>query len=285
MSEISIVIPCYNEEATVANVLDGLARVAEKCTSHTFEIIAIDDKSEDGTLKTLESRSDIKIIRNPYNLGYGASLKRGIKTAAGKWIFIIDADGTYPVEKLSDFFPFMDSYDMIVGARVTKVNHTEFIRRVPKKFVNWFAGWLVNRKIPDLNSGMRLFKKDICFEFWGLYPSRYSFTSTITMAFLKNDYLVKFLPIDYHKRVGESGIRPWNFFTYINLIFKIAFYFQPLKFLIPFGIAFFTVGFAKGIYDLVGDNFVGNFSIFLMLSAVLIFFISLIADLLFKQRK
>lgn len=285
MSKISVVIPVYNEEKIVASVLDKLFVTIRNIDSYEFEVIVVNDHSKDRTLDILKNYHGIKLISNPYNLGYGASLKRGIRAAQGEWIFITDADGTYPVEKLAEFFPYMKDYDMIVGSRTTEKNETPLLRRPAKKFLNSFASWLVNFKIPDLNSGMRIFKRELCLEFWNLYPQRFSFTSTITMAFIKNNYLVKYLPIDYHERIGKSSISPWNFFSFLSLVFRIAFYFQPLKFLTPLISFIFVVGAGKSIFDLWHQNFVGNFSIFLLTLSVIMIFVAMISDLLFKQRR
>lgn len=285
MPKISIVIPVYNEEKIVTLVLDKIFSTIQSIESYVFEVIVVNDYSKDGTLEILRKYKNIKLITNPYNLGHGASLKRGIKAASGEWIFITDADGTYPVEKLIDFLPYMEDYDMIIGSRTTAKNETPLLRRPAKKFLNSFASWLVNFKIPDLNSGMRIFKKDLCLEFWNLYPQRFSFTSTITMAFIKNNYLVKYIPIDYHERIGKSSISPWNFFSFLSLVFRIAFYFQPLKFFMPLITLMLIVGIGKSIFDILYQNAIGNFSIFLLTLSVIMIFVATISDLLFKQRK
>lgn len=285
MSNISIVIPVYNENKIVVSVLDKIFVTIKNLKSHEFEVIVVNDCSQDGTLEILKKYEGIKLISNPYNLGYGASLKRGIKVAKFEWIFITDADGTYPVETLPKFLAYMQDYDMVIGSRTTTKNETPLLRRPAKKFLNGFASWLVNFKIPDLNSGMRMFKKDLCLEFWNLYPQRFSFTSTITMAFIKNNYLVKYLPIDYYERVGKSSISPWNFFSFLALVFRIAFYFQPLKFLTPIIIFMFVIGATKSIFDFIYQNYIGNFSIFLLTLSVIMVFVAIISDLLFKQRR
>lgn len=285
MKSISIVIPVYNEAEVVASVLDNILLHIKEIQDFNFEIIVVNDCSTDNTLDILNTYQGIKLISNAYNLGYGASLKRGIKEARGEWIFIVDADGTYPIDRLRDFLNYTNDYDMIVGARTTSENKTPWLRRPAKKFLNHFASWLVNFNIPDLNSGMRMFRRDLCLEFWNLYPQKFSFTSTITLAFIKNNYLVKYIPIDYYERVGKSSISPWNFFSFLSLVFRIAFYFQPLKFLAPIIIFIFTVGLVKSTIDIVYQNLVGNFSVFLLTLSMIMIFMAVIADLLFKQRK
>jgi glycosyltransferase involved in cell wall biosynthesis len=285
MKDISIVIPVYNDGEALEETLNSVFEVAKKLADLSFEIIVVNDCSTDNTAAILSKHNNILVITNPYNLGYGASLKRGIKIARGEWIFITDADGTYPIERLVDFVPSMAKFDMIVGSRTTDHNQTPFLRRPAKKFLNWFASYLAGIHIPDLNSGMRLFKRELCLEFWNLYPRRFSFTSTITMSFIKSNYFIKYIPIDYFKRVGKSSIVPSDFFGFLSLVFRIAFYFEPLKFLLPISGLSFAIGLIKGGFDLYRQNFVGNLSIFMLVSSVLIMVLALLADLVSKQRK
>lgn len=280
---ISIVIPVYNEEKSLASFLDICTSLKEKYPQ-IIEVIVVDDASSDQSGNILKPRNDIYLITNAYNLGYGASLKRGIRQAKGEWIFIIDADGTYPIERLIDFLPYLSDYDMVVGSRAIENNNIPLLRRPAKKFLNWFASFIVKFPIPDLNSGMRLFRREYCLEFWGLYPSRFSFTSTITLAFIRSNYLIKYIPIDYYKRIGDSSISPWDFFGFLALVFRIAFYFNPLRFLIPFSLVFILTGFIKGFYDLFNINLVGNFSILLIILGLMILVTGLLVDLLFRQR-
>ncbi len=284
MTLISIVIPVYNEEEVIKLILDKVRKIKREVSEYDFEIIVVDDSSQDSTFEILKQENDIILINNPYNLGYGASLKRGIRRAQGEWVCIVDADGTYPIDKISDFLPYLNSYDMVVGARITNNNHTPLVRRPAKKFLNWFAGWIVNFQIPDLNSGMRIFRRDFCLEFWGLYPDKFSFTSTITLAFIRSNYFIKYIPIDYYKRVGKSSISPWHFLTFMGLVFRIAFYFKPLKFLTFFASLFFIGGFIKGAYDFYHVNYVGNLSVMLIIVSFIILAGGFMADLFFKQK-
>lgn len=283
MHTISVVIPVYNEENSIVKSLDVL-RSLKRQYPQILEIICVDDASTDRSGEILEKEDGIQLLTNGYNLGYSSSLKRGIKIAKGDWIFITDADGTYPIDRLPFFLKFMDDYDMVVGSRTTNINNIPLIRRPAKKFLNMFASWVVNFSIPDLNSGMRLFKKRECLEFWGLYPARFSFTSTITLAFIRSNYLVKYVPIDYHKRIGDSSISPWDFINFLGLVSRIALYFNPIRFLTPFALLFSVPGFIKGAYDLFYFNSVGNFSILLVTIGCFVLLVALLSDLLFRQK-
>lgn len=282
MNSISAIIPCFNDAESLPETIRTAKAVLSKIPGE-HEIIVVNDGSTDTTQAVLEKQISIKAIHNPYNLGYGASLKRGIRAAKNPWIFITDADGTYPIEKLTDFVPKMDAYDMIIGSRTTENNHTPLLRKPAKWFLNHFASFIAGRAIPDLNSGMRLFKRDLALEFWGLYPKRFSFTSTITMSFIKNDYPIAYIPIDYGKRTGSSSIRAWNFITFLALIFRLGFSFNPLRFLAPAILFLSATGLLKGTIDFVNEGHIGNLAVILLGSGIQLMVLALIADLIAKR--
>ena len=135
---ISIIIPAYNEEKSIKETLEKISGVMEK-SEFPFEIIAVNDGSTDNTEKILEKISGIKIVKNSINKGYGASLKIGIKKAEGNWIFIMDADGSYPIKSIPEFLKQMEEYDLITGARVG--TYKPFYGKPAKWFLNKFIRW------------------------------------------------------------------------------------------------------------------------------------------------
>ena len=197
-------------------------------TRKKYEIIAVNDGSTDRSLEILKKMSFVKIINNPYNLGYGAAIKKAILKAEYEWIFILDADGTYPVQDISKLLLYTD-YDMVVGAR-TKNPHIPLFRVPAKKCLTAVARFLTNKQIPDLNSGFRLFRKEIAMRFFHLFPQGFSFTTTLTIACLTNGYTVKFVPVRYFKRKGVSSIKPFrDFKNFCMLIIRLMTYFKPMK--------------------------------------------------------
>jgi glycosyltransferase involved in cell wall biosynthesis len=264
-----------------------LVRVLEQ-SGLSFELIVVDDGSTDRTQEVVTALDlPIRPVRHHQNQGYGASLKTGIKQARFSWVVIIDADGTYP----QDSIPLLvqtaweKEGDMVVGARTKKDAHIPRIRRPAKKILGWLAGYLSGTPIPDLNSGLRVMRKDVVERFIHLLPEGFSFTSTITLAMLTNGYKVFYLPIDYYKRKGKSKINPvrdtLNFFT---LIIRMALYFDPLKVFVPLGLLIFGLSWVI----LIGSYFFARkvmdvtFGVFLMAS-VLIFAIGMLADLIDKR--
>jgi len=237
--QVSIILPVYNEEANIRETFDKLL-ISVEAHNLACEIIVVDDGSKDRTVQLIKEYP-VKIIQHEYNKGYGAALKTGIRCAQYGIIAISDADGTYPVERIPELVSFINNHDMVVGAR-SYIN-LPLVRRPAKWILNKYANYLVHYKIPDLNSGMRVFRKDVFDKFRGMLPNGFSFTTTITLALLSNDYRVKYVPIDYFKRGGKSKIRPIrdtvNFFS---LVTRVSLYFNPLRVFIPIALSLLFLG-------------------------------------------
>ena len=242
----------------------------------------MNDCSKDGSEKILESIHGIKVIHNKINMGYGASLKKGIKNSEGNWILIIDSDGTYPVQDIPKIIKHIKNYDMVVGARIGKHVKIPLLRRPAKWFLKSLANYISPTKIPDINSGLRIFRKEIALKYWNLLPQRFSFTTTITLACTtKGEYSVKFIPINYYKRKGKSSMRPiQDFMKFLNLTLKLCLYFKPLKVFAPAGLGLFFVGAGFGIYRIVRFLDISESSIFLMLGGLQILFMGFLAHMI-----
>ena len=248
---ITLVLPVYNELSGLAALLDSL-HVALEAVGIPFEIVAVDDGSTDGSRELLRSRTDLRLLEHSTNRGYGAALKTGIRYAGYPVIVITDADGTYPHEHLASLIARISRADMVVGARVGAEVEYPLLRSVPKWFLVRFAEWMSKRRIPDLNSGLRVFRRDIAERFLKILPDGFSFTTTITLAMLTNGYLVEYEPINYRARTGHSKIRPIrDTLGMLQTIFCTGMYFAPLRVFLPiaglFGIAF-AVTLAQDIY-------------------------------------
>lgn len=278
---ISIIIPLYNEAEAVKDTIERIQKLHLK----DFEIVAVNDGSSDDTLKILKSINGINIIDVPYNLGYGASIKRGMSHAKGDWIIITDADGTYPVEQIPALLKYTPQYDMVVGSRTGKNVNIPFFRRPAKWIIGKLANFMAGRKIDDVNSGLRVFNKAKAMEFMKLYPAGFSFTTTITLAFMTNSYTVKYIPIDYFKRKGKSTIRPIkDFIGFITLIFRIIMYFKPLKFFLIPAAVLVLAGIIYGIYEVIKlPTGLGDLPVLLLIIGIQTILIGFLADSLSKK--
>ncbi len=249
---ISVVIPAYNEEGAIAETIKEVRSVLD-ASDYEYELLIVDDGSEDRTVELAEAEG-AKVIVQPENRGYGASLKTGIRHARNDIIVITDADATYPNDRIPDLVDQLEGYDMVVGARVGENVAIPMVRRPAKWVLGKIASYLAGRHIPDLNSGLRVMRKPLVRRFVHLLPSGFSFTTTITLAALCSDSLVKYVPIDYHARVGQSKIRPGHAFDFLLLIIRTIVYFNPLKIFLPAGAVLFLLGLAKFSYDVTQDN-------------------------------
>jgi len=281
----SIVIPTHNEEKAIGAVLDELIEVLE---GQAYEIIVVDDGSTDNTAKIAQEKEAgkyVKLIQHPYNKGYGAALKAGIKNATNDLILIIDGDGSYPVKAIPELLKEADEYDMVVGARIGKEVKIQLYRRPAKWFLSKLANYLAETKIPDLNSGMRIFRKKDVEKFLNILPSKFSFTTTMTLAYHNTELSVKYVPINYYKRAGKSKIKPFSDgFNFIMLIVRTITYFNPLKIFLPISIVLFVFGFVVLLYQVILYRNVMDLPVMLILAAFQIGFLGLLADLIAREK-
>jgi glycosyltransferase involved in cell wall biosynthesis len=273
--DLTVVIPAFNEEGAVRREVERLHAILTKAGLR-FEIIVVDDGSSDRTAEEA-AQAPCRLLRQRENRGYGASLKHGIAEARSEIVAITDADGTYPPESLPSLVAQAASYDMVVGSRTGTEVHIPLARRPAKWFLNRLASYLAGRRIPDLNSGMRVMRRSLVERYARILPSGFSFTTTITLALLCNDYSVLYVPIDYAKRVGSSKIRPMHAYHFTLLILRAVVLFNPLKVFLPIGSMLFLFGLAKLIYDFALEN-VSESALLGILGAVIIWALGLLAD-------
>ena len=251
----SVVIPAYNERDGIGPTLEALRGVLDDAGG-PWEIIVVDDGSSDGTGDFLETVEGITLIRHPHNRGYGAALKTGIRQARHNIVVITDADGTYPIEMIPQLVAQIGPYDMVVGARTGREVQVPLIRRPAKWALTALANYLSGLEIPDLNSGLRAFKKDIAVGFFRLLPSGFSFTTTITLAMLTNDYNVAYIPINYYQRTGASKINPiTDTINFFSLVVRIVISFRPLRVFVPLALILLILSSAKVLYDINAYDF------------------------------
>lgn len=248
LNNITVIIPAYNEETSIKKVLN---EIKENIDNDLYEIIVVDDGSNDKTAEIVSSFDSVKLIQHSINKGYGAALKTGIQNANNDIICITDADGTYPNEKLSIFVQQLieQDLDMVVGARIGKNVKIPFVRKPAKWAIGKLANWVTDQSIPDINSGLRVFKKSSFLPFENIVPNGFSFTTTITLGMLSGGYKVHFIPIDYFHRSGKSKIKPIrDTLNFIKLILRIGLYFAPLKIFMPMSVGLLLTALGWGLF-------------------------------------
>ncbi len=280
---VTALIPAFNEEGALCATVEAI----RSCARHVaeLEIIVIDDGSTDRT-SAVAAGLPVTLVRHPTNRGYGSALMTGMRRAKHEWILIADADGTYPLEDIPRLLAEAGEADMVVGARTGSEVHVPLLRRPGKWIITRLAEYLSQTRIPDLNSGFRIFRKEAATRFISLYPEGFSFTTTITLAFMTNGYHVVFVPINYRKRVGKSSIKPLRDFTgFFILIIRICACFRPLNVFIPPALFLLVAGIVKGTIDYLGQGRLGLLAIAAALTGVQMIFFGLLADLVDRRMK
>jgi glycosyltransferase involved in cell wall biosynthesis len=280
----SIVIPVYNEEAAIADDLDLIKRTMDS-TGRPYEIIVVNDGSTDRTVDIVSSRQGVQLVHHERNRGTGAARTTGIQAARGDVIIMTDGDGTYPNQDMPKLLECLEQCDMVIGARTQEQGTAKWLRAPAKWFIRRLATYLTETEIPDLNSGLRAFKKDIAMRYLNLLPTTHSWVSTITIAFLSDGYSVKFIPIDYYKRKGRSTFHPIkDTYNYITLVVRAVTYFNPLKVFLPLSLFLFTFGGIKLIRDLIVFRLhVPTSTVLILLTAAQLGAMGLLADLIVKR--
>ena len=283
--DFSVVIPCYNEMTSIERTIEEIRAVMPPGAS--CRIIVVDDGSTDDTKKILRKISpadNLQIIEHARNRGYGAALKTGIRAASTELIAITDADGTYPNARLPELVALCGEYDMVVGARIGDDVQYSKIRSIPKYFLRRWMSWIAKQNIPDINSGMRVFRKAIAERFFAILPDTFSFTVTITLAMLTNYNPVLFVPISYTRRTGKSKIKPIrDTLRFLLLILRTGAYFAPVRFFGPITLILLLFAGTRLAYDVLILDDITDTSLLLFLFALNTGMLTLLADMIDKR--
>ena len=285
MKNLTVIIPSFNEEKAVSDTIIKLKPFSEK---HSWKIIVVNDGSEDATKTILEKFGFIKTMCHKINRGYGASLKTGIVAAETELVAFYDADGQHNPEDLERLWLEWNDEDMIVGKRV-KGSHIDLSRTPGKWILSITANFLAGRKIPDLNSGLRIVKKDIIMKYLHLFPDGFSFSTTSTIAFLSDKRVVEYRSITTNKRMGKSSVRQLkDGFNTVLLILRLITLFNPLKVFMPASI---SLVFLSAIYEIIWGYIYSPHlrllpgALLTFLTGIIIFFFALIMDQISQIRR
>jgi|688.fasta_scaffold401764_1 glycosyltransferase involved in cell wall biosynthesis len=294
---ISLIIPLFNEEYALEKLFLELNQFTEN-NSNRVEVILVDDASTDETFVKLEKgikqlnqnvNISYELISNPANLGYGASIKRGIRKSQFSNIAIMDADLTYSFTDLNQIITLFlnEKFDMVVGARVGKFYEGNTKKKILRRILRRIVEYMSDQKIPDINSGLRIFRKKYVSQNYRLLSDRFSFTTSLTLVVMLNNGIVKYTQISYDKRSGGSKVRlTRDSIKTLGLILAVSFFYNPLKITYPILLLTSFISIFVLVLSLI------HFSLLLLtiaaisfFSTVLIFILGLISQLLSMSTK
>lgn len=284
--DISIVLPVYNEKGHLRQEIDRI-RAAMDASEFSYEMIVIDDGSNDGSGEALREIDGIRLIQFLTNRGSGSARKYGTRAARGRVVVWTDVDMSYPNDLIPELIREMEGYDQVVGARTSEEGTHKLFRVPAKAAIRKLASYLVQTPIPDLNSGMRAFRKDVALQYVSQLPPGFSCVTTITMTFLAHGYTVKYWPITYSERAGTSKFH-WASDTrrYFLQVIRMTLSFDPFRVFLPIGFLFTFLGLGKLVYDITTRDFrVAINTLLIFLVAFQVFVIAMLADLIGRSTR
>lgn len=283
---VSIVLPAYNEEEAVGKVIADVKRTMD-ATDYSYEILVVDDCSTDRTAQVAE-QAGARVIRHSINRGSGAARRTGIRAARGEIIVMLDADGTYDAASIPKLLEWFPEYDQVNGARTSEQGTLKPLRILAKEFIRRLAEYLAGTQIPDLNTGLKAFKRSVMLRYLWVLPDGFSCVTTMTLAFLTNGYRVKYIPTPYYPRIGKSKFHPLtDTANYLATVVRMITYFRPLRVYGPLAGILLGTGILKSAYDLLRPqkHSLEESDIILVAAGILIGAIGLLADLIVAQRR
>jgi polyisoprenyl-phosphate glycosyltransferase len=286
--DVSIILPVFNESGHLHEELKRI-REAMDDSGYSYEIIAVDDGSTDGSGESLREIEEIAVIRFTENRGSGAARRWGTHAARGRVVVWTDVDMTYPNNEIPAMVRELEErgLDQLVGARTSEQGKVKLLRTPAKWLIRKLASYLTGTRIPDLNSGLRAFRRDVAMQFLHLLPRGFSCVTTITMAFLANGYFVGYRPIDYFPREGESKFHWWSDTRrYLLQVLRMTLMWEPMRVFGPFATVLGGIGAGKLIYDLIDKDFrVATNTLVVLGVAAAVVVLGLLADLLVQLNR
>ena len=278
MKDITIVLPCFNEEQNLKETISSIRSLYPEA-----EILVVDDGSTDNTLH-VAMEAGANVWPHPYNIGNGAAVKTGIRCASREWVLMMDGDGQHDPADIAKLLEYKGRYEMVVGARTSKSQAS-----LPRMAANWvynrFASYVTKFNVEDLTSGFRLVRRDTAQKYLYLLPNTFSYPSTLTLAYLRSGRSIRYVPIVARQRQGKSKIKLFqDGARFFLIITKIATLFSPLRVFLPVSLALFVTGLCYYLYTFVTAHRFSNMSALLFSSSLIIFMMGLISEQISQMR-
>ena len=275
---VTILLPAYNEGPSIGSTIERLMELHPG-----FEVLVVDDGSSDDTAQIAAAKG-ARVVSHPYNIGNGAAIKTGLRSARGEWVVMMDADGQHNPEDIARLLEHRESFDMVVGAR-TRQSETERHRDLANWVYNKFASYVTKFPVEDLTSGFRLVRLSVARQFIYLLPNTFSYPSTLTLGYLRSGFSVKYIPINTRKRAGKSKIKLISDGTrFFLIITRIATLFSPFRVFLPISFLLFIIGVLYYGFTFFTQGRFTNMSALLFNSSLIIFMIGLVAEQISQMR-
>ncbi|MEY2767346.1 MAG: hypothetical protein RI939_904 [Actinomycetota bacterium] len=284
--DVSVVLPIYNEKGHLRAEIDRI-RAALEASRYSFELIVVDDGSNDGSEAELSRIEGITLITHRRNQGSGAARRTGTTAARGRVVVWTDVDMTYPNDLIPELVDSMEGLDHVVGWRQTEEGTHKLLRTPAKWVIRKLASFLSETDIKDLNSGLRAFRRDVAMQYVHELPKGFSCVTTLTMSFLGNGYSIGFFPIEYFPRAGRSKFH-WLRDTrrYILQVIRMTLSYNPLKVFLPVGLVLLATGFVKLGFDWAERDFrLAANTLLIFFAALQVITVGLLADLVVRATK
>ncbi|MEP6463490.1 MAG: glycosyltransferase family 2 protein [Frankiaceae bacterium] len=289
---VTVVLPCYNEQDHVMLEVERINSALE-ASGYSYELLVIDDASTDGTLDVLQRAAPryprLRLLPFHRNGGSGTARRIGTEQARGEIVVWTDADMTYPNERIPELVRILQTdvtVDQVVGARTSEEGRFKLLRVPAKYAIRKLAERLTGVPIPDLNSGLRAFRRSVSLPYLRLLPPGFSCVTTLTLSFLSNQHDVRYVPISYAKRAGTSKFHfARDAYRYILQVLRMVMYFDPLKVLMPLALWLLGIGAVKAVYDIVVHPVrIAINTVLLLVTGLIVATLGLLADLIVRSR-
>jgi glycosyltransferase involved in cell wall biosynthesis len=262
-------------------------REAMRGWAGTWEILVVDDCSRDKSVERALEQG-VRVVKRVQNGGSGASRKTGVRNSRGVLVAMLDTDGTYVASHMQEMLAYFPDYDQVNGARTSEEGTIKVLRVPAKWFIRKLAEFISQKKIPDLNTGMKIFKRDLMLRYLWVMPEGFSCVTSMTLAFLANHHPVKYVPIGYRKRIGKSKFHPiHDTAKYGSTVIRMIMYFRPLRVFVPLAVIMGVAAIAKSCYDFFihPKHSLEESDIILAVAALMVLAIGLLADLIVAHRR
>jgi glycosyltransferase involved in cell wall biosynthesis len=289
--QLTVLLPTYNEQRAINFVLEEIVQ-ALSTQSLRYEILVVDDASTDRTPDLVEEfartcwQCPVRLIRRPERRGAGAARKVGIRNARGEIVVMLDADGTYPAGSIPELLRYFPAYDQVNGARTSEQGTLPWLRRPAKWFIRKLACYLTGHKIPDLNTGLKAFKREVMLPWLWVVPDGFSCVTTMTLAFLTNGHSVKYVPTSYRPRIGRSKFHPIkDTAAYLSTVLRMVLYFRPLKVFLPLSGLVMALGTLKSVLSFTWTGSMQESDIVVLTAGFMTCMLGLLAEVIVAHHR